>query len=156
MFVCVEGALQYMNFSFFHYFMLYLARNRLSMIKCLYWYLIIYYYNYFTICDADLTLNQYWASILCFLGYTSYYSFIYIYLYQSGGRIQMYGLGVFQSTYNVFLVILVEQRLLNPKPLDATLSPLSIFVMGKIPKGANVNHKNRFLAITLSKIDIGN
>ena len=46
----------------------------------------------------------------------------------------MYGLGVFQSTYNVFLVILVEQSLLNPEPLDAALSPLSIFCYGQNSK----------------------
>ena len=42
------------------------------------------------------------------------------------------GVGVFQSTYNVFLVILVEQGLQNPKPPDATLSPSAFFLIGKI------------------------
>ena len=45
------------------------------------------------------------------------------------------GVGVFQSSYNVFLVILVEQSLQNPKPLDATLSPLSIFFNWQIQNG---------------------
>ena len=66
------------------------------------------------------------------------------------------GVGVFQSTYNVFLVILVEQSLQNPKPIDATLSPLSIFLLAKFKMAANGKREKRFSAITLSKIDIGN
>ena len=57
----------------------------------------------------------------------------------SRGSLVEAGVGVFQSTYNVFLVILVEQSLHNLKPLDATLSPLSIFFNRQFQNGRQRN-----------------